>query len=71
MQARLQADKIAPEAVKAVLQVQAYINNHSGLEPSLLNLIWLRASQINGCAWCIATAGRVDPSPHETRPHTS
>jgi AhpD family alkylhydroperoxidase len=53
MQARLQADKIAPEALKAVLQVQAYINHHSGLEPSLLNLIWLRASQINGCAWCI------------------
>jgi AhpD family alkylhydroperoxidase len=53
MQARLQADKVAPEALKAVLQVQAYINNHSGLEQSLLNLIWLRASQINGCAWCI------------------
>jgi len=53
MQARLQADKIAPEALKAVLQMQAYINNHSGLDPSLLNLVWLRASQINGCAWCI------------------
>ena len=53
MQARLQVDKVAPDAVKAVLQVQAYINNHSGLEPSLLNLVYLRASQINGCAWCI------------------
>ena len=53
MQARLQVDKVAPDALKAVLQVQAYINNHSGLEPSLLNLIYLRASQINGCAWCI------------------
>ena len=50
---RLQIDKIAPEALKAVLQVSAYINNHSGLEPSLLNLVYLRASQINGCAWCI------------------
>ena len=50
---RLQADKIAPEAFKAVLQVSAYIHNHSGLEPSLLNLAFLRASQINGCAWCV------------------
>lgn len=53
MQARLQADKIAPEAYKAVLQVQAYINHHSGLEPSLLHLIEMRASQINGCAYCL------------------
>jgi len=53
MQARLDVQKIAPEAVKAVLQLQAYINNHSGLDHTLLNLVWLRASQINGCAWCI------------------
>jgi AhpD family alkylhydroperoxidase len=53
VQSRLEVDKIAPEVLKAVLQVSAYINNHSGLEPSLLNLVYLRASQINGCAWCI------------------
>jgi len=53
MQARLQADKVAPEVYKAVLQVQAYINNHSGLDHALLNLVYLRASQINGCAYCI------------------
>jgi len=53
LQPRLQADKIAPEVFKTVLQVSAYIHNHSGLEPSLLNLVYLRASQINGCAWCI------------------
>jgi len=53
VEARIKPDKIAPEAYKAVLQVQAYIKNHSGLEPSLLNLIYLRASQINGCAYCI------------------
>jgi AhpD family alkylhydroperoxidase len=50
---RLQMDKAAPEVLKALLQVSAYIHNHSGLEPSLLNLVFLRASQINGCAWCI------------------
>jgi len=32
--------------------LEAYIRN-SGLEPSLLELIKLRASQINGCAYCI------------------
>jgi len=53
LQPRLQADKIAPEVFKTVLQVSSYLNNHSGLEPSLLNLVNLRASQINGCAWCI------------------
>src|SRR5438445_13186600 len=53
MHPRLELDKVAPEALKAVLQVSAYINNHSGLEPTLLNLVYLRASQINGCAWCI------------------
>jgi len=53
MHPRLELDKVAPDALKAVLQVSAYINNHSGLEPNLLNLIYLRASQINGCAWCI------------------
>jgi len=53
LQPRLQADKVAPEVFKSVLQVSAYINNHSGLEPSLLNLVYLRASQINGCAWCV------------------
>jgi AhpD family alkylhydroperoxidase len=53
MQSRLEADKIAPEAYKAVLQVQAYLNHRSGLDHALLNLIYLRASQINGCAYCI------------------
>lgn len=53
MQSRVDIEKTAPEAVKAVLQVQAYINHHSGLDPSLLNLVYMRASQINGCAYCI------------------
>ena len=53
MHPRLELDKVAPDTLKAVLQVSAFINNHSGLEPILLNLVYLRASQINGCAWCI------------------
>ncbi|HET7757825.1 MAG TPA: carboxymuconolactone decarboxylase family protein [Steroidobacteraceae bacterium] len=41
-----------PQAYQALLALQSYVN-HSGLEPRLLELIKLRASQINGCAYCI------------------
>lgn len=49
---RISADEAAPEARNAMFRLQKYINS-SGLEPSLLNLIDLRASQINGCAYCV------------------
>ena len=52
MQARLEIQKIAPEAYRAMAGVQSYVEN-SGLEPALLELMKLRASQINGCAYCI------------------
>ena len=52
MQSRLDFGKAAPGAVKAMLAMQAYVTQ-SGLEPSLLELVKLRASQINGCAYCI------------------
>jgi AhpD family alkylhydroperoxidase len=42
----------APGALKAMLGLEAYLHQ-SGLEESLLNFIRLRASQINGCAYCI------------------
>lgn len=53
MQERLRVQTIVPEAYKALFGAEAYIHNSSGLESSLLNLIKLRASQINGCAECI------------------
>jgi len=53
MQSRLDYKNIAPEALKPLLQLEAYLNHSSGLEPSLLDLVRLRASQINGCAYCI------------------
>jgi len=33
--------------------LEHYINQSSGLEPSLRELVKIRASQINGCAYCI------------------
>ncbi|HCK82341.1 MAG TPA: carboxymuconolactone decarboxylase family protein [Candidatus Competibacter sp.] len=53
MQARLNANQIAPDAYKALLGLQAYVNA-SGIEKPLLELVKVRASQINGCAFCIA-----------------
>ncbi len=53
MQPRLDPANIAPGAYRAMLALEAYVHNHSGLDESLLNLIKTRASQINGCAYCI------------------
>ena len=52
MKARLMPGKVAPDAYKALSAVQEYVNK-CGLEQSLVELVKLRASQINGCAWCI------------------
>lgn len=46
------AFKLAPEAIKAMLALETSIRN-SGLEHSLLHLVKMRASQINGCAHCL------------------
>lgn len=52
MNPRLDYFKAAPEALKPVLQLENYVQN-SGLERRFIHLIKLRASQINGCAYCV------------------
>jgi AhpD family alkylhydroperoxidase len=52
MEPRLTYGDVAPGAVAAMRQLEAYVRQ-SGLERSLLELIKTRASQINGCAYCI------------------
>lgn len=52
MKERLDPPKIAPEGYKAMRAFQAYITD-CGLEHSLLELVKIRASQINGCAFCL------------------
>ena len=52
MQPRLNYTQAAPGAYKAMLGLEEYLHK-SGLEESLLHLIKLRASQINGCAYCV------------------
>lgn len=50
--ARIDVTKVAPEAYQAMAGIQRYIRQ-SGLEDPLLNLICMRASQLNGCAYCL------------------
>jgi AhpD family alkylhydroperoxidase len=52
MQARLDFRKASPAGDRAMSGLHAFVRN-CGLEHSLLELVKLRASQINGCAHCI------------------
>jgi AhpD family alkylhydroperoxidase len=52
MQPRIDGLKVAPGAYHAMLGLESYLHQ-SGIEIPLLHLIKLRASQINGCAYCI------------------
>src|SRR6478752_2103019 len=52
MQPRIKYEKVAPDGVKAMFGLESYVR-HCDLEPALLDLVKLRASQINGCAYCI------------------
>jgi AhpD family alkylhydroperoxidase len=52
MEGRMALAKVAPGAYRAMLGLEQYLHQ-SGLEQSLLDLVKLRASQVNGCAYCI------------------
>lgn len=52
MQPRIDLEKVDPRALRAMFGLETYVRE-SGLEPSLALLIKVRASQINGCAYCI------------------
>ena len=49
---RMDVAKIAPDAYRHFLQLEGLIMQH--VDRKLLHLLTLRASQINGCAYCIA-----------------
>lgn len=49
---RMNYRKAAPSGVKALLEMEHYLAN-CGLKKGLMDLVKLRASQINGCAYCI------------------
>ncbi len=53
MKSRLEAQKMSPVAYKAMLALETSVREFSKLEPSLIELVKMRASQINGCAYCL------------------
>jgi AhpD family alkylhydroperoxidase len=52
MKPRIDLTKTSPQVLRALFGLSAPIEA-SGLEPALLELVKMRASQINGCAYCI------------------
>ena len=52
MKERLNYAKVSPDALKAMREIEKYVTS-SGLERPLYELVKTRASQINGCAYCI------------------
>lgn len=52
MQPRMEYYKVAPAAMRGMVALQKVVNE-TGLDPILQELIKIRVSQINGCAYCI------------------
>ena len=52
MKPRLNPYQVAPATIKALMALESEVRG-SGLEQSLIELVKTRASQINGCAFCI------------------
>ena len=52
MQPRIDYRRFAQEPLKHMLALEKYIAE-SGLDPKLIHLVKMRASQINGCAYCL------------------
>jgi len=52
MKQRLDYFKVAPKAMKGLMEMEKYLGN-GVLDEKLVHLIKFRASQINGCAYCL------------------
>jgi AhpD family alkylhydroperoxidase len=52
MKSRIDVSRVSPQSIRALIALGAQVET-SGLEPSLLRLVEMRASQINGCAYCL------------------
>jgi len=58
MTQRLDHQALAPEGMRALGGVYQYVVSKSGLPAMLIDLVYLRVSQINGCAYCIGMHSR-------------
>jgi AhpD family alkylhydroperoxidase len=53
MSKRLDYSEIAPAGIKALGGVYGYVMHRGSLPPVLIELVYLRVSQINNCAYCL------------------
>lgn len=65
MEARLKYNQVAPGATRAMSGLQQYINT-TDLDHGLLELVKLRASLLNGCAYCIDMHTKIARANGET-----
>jgi AhpD family alkylhydroperoxidase len=66
MEARLNAQQASPAAYAAMVGLETFVRKASKLEPSLIELVRMRGSQINGCAYCIDMHSKDARSEGET-----
>jgi len=52
MKSRIDVQRVSPRAIQAMLGLQQYVNS-SSIEHTTLELVKMRASQLNGCAYCL------------------
>ena len=53
MEPRIDYMKASPDSFQAVLALEDFVSQRAGIDPRLLHLLKIRASQMNGCAFCI------------------
>jgi AhpD family alkylhydroperoxidase len=63
---RLKYGELAPEGLMRMRALEHYLNTGTGLEASLLGLVRLRVSLMNGCSYCIQLHGAELTKLHET-----
>jgi len=66
METRLEPQKASPAAYQALLGLEMFVRKQARLEPALIQLVKMRASQINGCAYCIDMHSRDARAEGET-----
>jgi AhpD family alkylhydroperoxidase len=65
MTSRLRYKEVAPDVYRALATLQGHVRA-SGLDPRLVELIYLRASQINRCSYCVHMHGKTLRAAGET-----
>ena len=53
LQPRLNYQTLAPNGLRLMMEMEAYLRHHSGLEPTLVELVKMRTLPLKGCAFCL------------------